>query len=44
MAVSNIVVDIKIKKWCKPVIYTFVFFGMYPPKWCFSVSALYNVK
>ena len=38
MAKSKIVVDITIKAWAKPVIFAFVFFGMYPPKWCFSIS------
>ena len=39
MAKGNIEVTIAIKKWCWPIINVFVFFGMYPPRWCFNISS-----
>tara|TARA_R110000822_G_scaffold138831_1_gene276442 strand:- start:342 stop:488 length:147 start_codon:yes stop_codon:yes gene_type:complete len=41
MAVGNIKVDITIKWWAKPVVFVFVFLGMYPPRWVFSMSKPY---
>ena len=41
MAVENIKVDITIKPWAGFVVWTFVFLGMYPPKWVFSMSKPY---
>ena len=41
MAINNIKVDIKIKWWAEPVVWAFVFMGMHPPKWVFSMSKPY---
>jgi hypothetical protein len=30
--------EITIKPWAEPVIWLFVFFGMYPPKWVFLIK------
>lgn len=38
MANSKIELKITIKKWAKPVVYTFVFFGLTPPTWCFIIK------
>jgi hypothetical protein len=38
MANSKIEMEVTIKKWAKPIICIFVFFGLYPPKFCFIIK------
>ena len=31
-----------VKPWAEPVIWAFVFLGMHPPKWVFSIKTVVN--